>query len=295
MNIYQLQYFLMVAQEENISRAAVKANLSQQALSSVISILEKELDVKLFDRIGRKIVLNENGKILLESAEIIVQEHDNLMMRLKQQKKSKQQTLRIASTTTQAIRKTLMSFMQDNQDVQVTNFYITAGMLQDTIKRNDVDVIISTIPYTDSKTNCKKLFMEQIRLVVSKKHPLAQRKAIYLSEAKDCAFVVPLPNNAFRMAVQSMCDRAGFQPYIALETDSEDQMAMAVARNLAVLLIPDASTDLYYYNNENVAQIQLLDDFAKREVYLIWRGDMKAFEGRKRFYDYLINLGADKG
>ncbi len=289
MNIYQLQYFLMVAREENISKAAEKVNLSQQALSSVISTLEKQLDVKLFDRVGRKIVLNENGRILLESAEVIVQEHDAMMEKLKQQKKSKSKTLRIGTTSTQAIRRILMSFMQDNEDVQVTNFYISAGLLQDTIKRNDVDLIVSTIPYSDGKVKCKTLFMERLHLVVSKNHPLAQRDGIYLSEAKDCAFALPLPNNAYRMMIQGMCDKAGFEPHIVLETDSEDQLALSAERNLAVVPIPDVSTDLHYYTNENVVQVPILDDFARREVYLIWRGDMKAQEGRKRFYDYVFN------
>lgn len=288
MNIYQLKYFLMVAKEENISRAAEKVNLSQQALSSVISTLEKHLDTKLFDRMGRKIMLNENGKILLESAEVMVQEYDSLMEKLRWEEKNKVKTLRVGSTSTQAIRKLLMSFMKDNPDVKVTNFYITANLLQDTIKRNDVDLIVSSIPYSDAKTHCETMTIERLHLVVSKKHPLAKREGCYLSELKDCAFSLPLPNNAYRMTIQGICDKAGFQPYVILETDNEDQLALSVIHNLAVLLIPDVSTDLDYYTNDQVVQVPVLDDFAKRELYLIWRGDMKASEGRKRFYNFIV-------
>ena len=67
MDLTQLQYFQILAREENMSRAAEKLHVAQPAISASLSRLEKELDARLFDRKGRKIVLNSAGKIFLES------------------------------------------------------------------------------------------------------------------------------------------------------------------------------------------------------------------------------------
>ena len=66
MDLTQLQYFQILAREENMSRAAEKLHVAQPAISASLSRLEKELDARLFDRKGRKIVLNSAGKIFLD-------------------------------------------------------------------------------------------------------------------------------------------------------------------------------------------------------------------------------------
>ena len=66
MDISQLKYFEVCANLENITKAADKLNIVQPALSQSIRKLEVELGVNLFDRIGRSIRLNDNGRILLK-------------------------------------------------------------------------------------------------------------------------------------------------------------------------------------------------------------------------------------
>lgn len=65
MELTQLHYFVVVAKTENITRAAQELFISQPALSRVISRLEKELNTRLFDRHGGRLVLNEQGKLFL--------------------------------------------------------------------------------------------------------------------------------------------------------------------------------------------------------------------------------------
>ena len=78
MNLSQLHYFQVVAEEEHISRAAEKLHISQPSLSTTIRRLEKELDTPLFDRRGRNIYLNQAGKQLLEHVHFIFSQIDLL-------------------------------------------------------------------------------------------------------------------------------------------------------------------------------------------------------------------------
>ena len=65
MEIFQLIQFQAVAELEHMTRAAQRLNVAQPALSRTIQNLENELGASLFDRSGRRMRLNENGRILL--------------------------------------------------------------------------------------------------------------------------------------------------------------------------------------------------------------------------------------
>ncbi len=71
MDLRQLEYFLRVAQRRNISVAAAELNITQPTLTKSIKLLEKELGVRLFDRLARGVELTEYGQTLLRHAEAV--------------------------------------------------------------------------------------------------------------------------------------------------------------------------------------------------------------------------------
>ena len=66
MELLQLYYFKHVAELEHVSKAAEQLHVAQPALSQAIRRLEQEFQTTFFDRVGKNVVLNEKGKILLE-------------------------------------------------------------------------------------------------------------------------------------------------------------------------------------------------------------------------------------
>ena len=81
MNFQHLKYFLMVAEELNITRAAERLYISQQSLSNHISNLERELDVKLFTR-SPKLSLTYAGGLLVETATQILDLHSQYLSKV---------------------------------------------------------------------------------------------------------------------------------------------------------------------------------------------------------------------
>ena len=69
MDIRVLKYFLTIAQEENITKAAEILHMSQPPLSREMQNLEKELGVKLFERTNRKVILTNEGALLRQRAD----------------------------------------------------------------------------------------------------------------------------------------------------------------------------------------------------------------------------------
>ena len=78
MELYQIRYFLKVAETEHMTRAARELNLSEPTLSRTIRQLEEELETKLFERRGRSIVLTESGSILMSRASEVLKQMEGL-------------------------------------------------------------------------------------------------------------------------------------------------------------------------------------------------------------------------
>lgn len=68
MELYQLRFFKAVAESKTLTEASQLVNVTQPSLSRAIKKLENEFGVELFDRVGRNLILNDNGKVFLDSA-----------------------------------------------------------------------------------------------------------------------------------------------------------------------------------------------------------------------------------
>jgi LysR family hydrogen peroxide-inducible transcriptional activator len=84
MDIYQLRYFVAVAESGNFTKAATRANISQPSLSQQILNLEAELNQPLFHRLGRRVTLTDAGHLLLARARRIIAETDDTIRELRE-------------------------------------------------------------------------------------------------------------------------------------------------------------------------------------------------------------------
>lgn len=88
MNIRHLKIFKTVCEENSLTKAAEKLYISQPAISNTIAELEKDLGTCLFDRISRKIQLNEMGKLFLSKTIMLLELYDDLEQNTKNLKES---------------------------------------------------------------------------------------------------------------------------------------------------------------------------------------------------------------
>src|ERR1700689_3688079 len=84
MEIHRLRYFVAVADAGNFSRAAERCHVSQPSLSQQISKLERHLGKRLFDRLGRQVLLTDAGRLLLNRALAILATIEDTERRLRE-------------------------------------------------------------------------------------------------------------------------------------------------------------------------------------------------------------------
>src|SRR5690242_10594314 len=77
MELRHLRYFVAVAEEENVSRAALRLHVSQPGLSRQIRDLEEELRLSLFERDAKSLRLTETGRVFLEEARAVLRRVDD--------------------------------------------------------------------------------------------------------------------------------------------------------------------------------------------------------------------------
>ncbi len=100
LNLHHLRYFWAIAHEGSLTRAAGKLHLSQSALSAQLKKLEEQLGHPLFDRLGRRLILTEAGRIALDYADTIFQAGEELLDTLQGRPFDSQQVLRVGAITT---------------------------------------------------------------------------------------------------------------------------------------------------------------------------------------------------
>ena len=119
MDLRQLQYFITVADKKSINKSAQILYTTQPNVSKVISSLEKELDIKLFDRSNRGVKLTNKGKEVYDYENEILKNHK---MILSLNKEKSRQTLNISSYPSNVMSEVICDYYNSYNNKTTINF-----------------------------------------------------------------------------------------------------------------------------------------------------------------------------
>ena len=187
MDLRILRYFLMVANEQNISQAARKLHITQPTLSRQIRDFEAELGVALFERKQRKLYLTDQGRFLKEKAEELVALDEKITHEFANYHDAKLNG-QILIGCVEAANSAFLSKMLDQMlaDHPQVTFEIYSGTSKDIIEKLEkglLDVAMLIEPFTLDQY--EKIFLpskETFGLLVADDHALAEKDAIVASD-----------------------------------------------------------------------------------------------------------------
>ena len=148
MNFLHLKYFLLVAEELNITRAAERLYISQQSLSNHISNLERELDVKLFTR-SPKLSLTYAGDMLVDTATQILDLHSQFLTKVGDINRHYMGMLRLGISHTCGLAllpDVLPRFREEFPLVEFSLFEGNSSQLEEELSHGRVDLIVCFHP-----------------------------------------------------------------------------------------------------------------------------------------------------
>ena len=240
MDLRELLTFSKTAELGSFSKAAEYLGYTQSAVSIQIKELEKELNVRLFDRIGKKIYLTEQGKEALEKADHIIL----LSQRLKDiapqhELKGKVRIGTLASLYTPLFLPILESFHRSHPHVEIMVKLGVTKELIDLLQTNKVDLILTLdTPYhfpNWMKINDK---IEQCVLFSSADHPLTRKDTLSLADILKEEFILTRTDCNYRRSFEEFLQSQNqtVKPY--LEIDDMHTIKTLVARSNALSVLP---------------------------------------------------------
>ncbi|MGI6181547.1 MAG: LysR family transcriptional regulator [Agathobaculum sp.] len=220
MQLLHLYYFKMLAETEHLLNTAKAIHISPPALSTTISKLEAELGVELFDHVGRKIRLNENGKILYIHVCNIFSELDDIQRELSKSAAPQQDIVKVAVSATPIWNPALSAFTKAHPDVMISHSPLRMEQLQNMEFLEQYDLIITDTGDIDNKAWEHEFIIEDPPvLLVNQDHPFVGRDRIALFEARDEDFVSLTKGYSSRSWFENSCKQAGFIPRVVAEVD----------------------------------------------------------------------------
>ena len=200
MDLKSLRYFLAIAEEGSISAAAESLNLSQPNISRQMTLLEKELGAKLFERGSRRIVLTEEGMLLRRRAVEILQLADTAVTEIGSAGKDVIGTVRIGCGETDSMRVVARAIRRFSETHPMVRFELHSGNAEDVsdlLERGLVDFGVLIEP-TDKTRYDYLSFPTDIRwgALVRRDDPLARLYGVSPSDISGRRVIVSRQNMA---------------------------------------------------------------------------------------------------
>lgn len=211
MDFHQLKIFVKVAETKSFSKAARLIFLSQPTVSSHIIALEKELGVKLFDRIGRETILTPFGEILYEGAIKILSAKEETHLKLLRYMKKIEGELNIYSSSIPAVYflpKIVREYLDSYPKVKINIIQKDSMKVIDIISENGG---IGIVGMYEEKTCLDYVpLWEDELVVISRYDSVSQnKKEISLSEILDKPFILREKTSGTRKTFEKYLYKVG--------------------------------------------------------------------------------------
>ncbi|MBU3804037.1 MAG: LysR family transcriptional regulator [Candidatus Cellulosilyticum pullistercoris] len=245
MDFKQLSYFVATVQEGNISKAAIKLNISQPPLSTKLKELENELGVTLFERGSRKIELTQAGHMLYARATSILELIDISKKELADYTSGKIGTLRIgiiSSIGSTLINDWLTHFHQIYPDILFNVFEGNTYEQLDKLRSNLIELAIVRTPFSADDLECTLLMKEQVYAVGHDKYFEGLHNS-YVSLSQICDKPLILYRR-WQKFVKNFCMEEGLNPYIFCMNDDARTTASMANSGLGIGIIPESTLPL---------------------------------------------------
>lgn len=195
MDIRFLRYFLAVAREENISKAAEYLHITQPTLSRQIAQAEDEMGVRLFDRGSRKITLTSDGLLLRRRAEEILELVDKTEQELIHQNTALEGTISIGCGdlgAVEALPDLIKPFQEKHPHVRFELYTATAEHVKERMERGVTDLGLLLGPLNLEKYHAVQVpFPEEWVVAMSANSPLAQKASISPEDLRPLPLILP--------------------------------------------------------------------------------------------------------
>jgi len=264
MDIQNLTAFIAVSEKNSFSKAAEQLFITQPAVSKRISALEKELNIRLFDRIGKSVQLTEAGKALLPSALRILAELEDSKRAIGNLNEKVDGKLSIATSHHIGLHRlppVLRAFTRQFSDVDLDIRFMDSEEACNCVLKGEVELAIATLPESNwPQLQSQIIWRDPLDIVISAQHPQVKSGLISVEQLSKIPAILPSQNTFTRELLEQALGLNHQNLNIAMETNYLETIKMMVSIGLgwSVLPVSMVTPDIAIMNIQNIEFERLL-------------------------------------
>jgi DNA-binding transcriptional LysR family regulator len=255
MDLATLNAFIAIAELGSFSEAAERLHLTQPAVSKRIASLEHQLNVRLFDRLGREVSLTEAGRALLPRAYQILNVLDDTRRALTNLNGEISGRLTLATSHHIGLHRLpplLRAFTRAHPQVALDIQFLDSEVAYEEVLHGRAELAVITLaPETREPVHAVAVWDDPLDFVAAPEHPLARNGAVSLTDVAHHPAVFPGGNTFTHHIVRRLFETQGLTPNIAMSTNYLETIKMMVSIGLAWSVLPRTMLD------EQVARLPL--------------------------------------
>jgi LysR family hydrogen peroxide-inducible transcriptional activator len=273
MTLSELRYIVTVTQERHFGRAAERCFITQPALSLAIQKLEDELGVRIFERKRNDLVVTPLGEKIVEQAQRVIEEAEQIKLIAAQGKDQLKGILRfgVIATVGPYILPELIAALHKpapNMPLEIEE-NLTANLSR-MLKSGKLDIILIALPYEEPGVVTQPLYDEPFKTVVPITHPWAKKARIHAEQLSHEHVLLPHAGHCFRHQVLESCPELSRSDMEGIQGNSLETIRQMVASGLGVTVMP-CSALTAKHQNKRLAIVNFSEPVPQRRIGMAWR------------------------
>ncbi len=295
MDIPNYTAFLAVAEHRSFSKAADMLYITQPAISKRVALLEQQLGRALFDRIGRKVFLNEAGSALLPVAQRIiqeVQESQRVINNLSGEVSGKLPLVTSHHIGLRRLPNVLKQFTHNYPKVRLDLAFMDSENACHKIEQGHFELGVVTLPLVTPKNlKLTPLWNDTLAIATTADHPLAikastqnkkKRKKISLNELANYPAILPSVGTYTRTIIEDPIIKKQAALDVILETNYLETIRMMVSIGLGWSALPRTMI------NDELVEIPIDGLHIQRELGIVQHAERSISNASKAFINDIL-------
>lgn len=271
MNIRDLRYFAAVAELKHFGKAAEKCCVTQPTLSGQIKKLEEQLEVKLFERTNRRVVMTETGRQIYEVAIRILKEVEKIKEISQNSHDPMSGKFRLGAFPTLAMYifpSLVPKVKKEMPDLRLILMEEKTALLIEKLRNGEIDAALLALPVNEDFLVCQKLFDDEFYLAVPGGHELTGYKKIDQKQLKKYPLLLLEEGHCLRDQALEVCQLHGLGEEHDFKATGLETLRQMVKAGTGITFMPEIAIK---EKEDGICYIPFVSPPPVRTIGLVWR------------------------